>query len=193
MQPRAELTELSQKLGDLIHNWGFKRIHGRIWTRLFLSNRPLDAADLIEQLDISKALVSISLRELIDVKAVLEAGRSARGTNLYRANGNLQAIYLEVLKMRERAMLEQTAAALSLVAALDAIALNENEISATQVSKLGQFLQTAMHTLTSYVNAEATAAAASVSAPAPESASVSETVPTLVSSRKLEFSTAASL
>ena len=154
MKQNAQLTELSHKLGDLIHNWGFKRIHGRIWTRLFLSTRPLDAADLIQQLDISKALVSISLRELLDVKAVEDVGRSARGTNLFRANGNLQAIYLEVLKKRERMMLEQTSAALSMVAALEAVDLNESDISSTQISVLGSHLEKAMTVLNAYVSRE---------------------------------------
>jgi DNA-binding transcriptional regulator GbsR (MarR family) len=144
MKQNAELTALSHQLGELIHNWGFKRIHGRIWTRLFLSTRPLDAADLIQQLDISKALVSISLRELVELKAIQEVGRSARGTNLYRANGDLKEIYLELLRRREREMLEQTAAALSLLSNLDAVTLSESDISPQQMNVLAQHLTQAM-------------------------------------------------
>lgn len=144
MKRNSELDELSHRLGELIHNWGFKRIHGRIWTRLFLSTRPLDAADLIQQLDISKALVSISMRELLDLKAVEEVGRSARGTNLYRANGDLNAIYLELLRRRERTMLEQTSASLSILANVDAVALSESEISPTQLDVLATHLKSAM-------------------------------------------------
>jgi DNA-binding transcriptional regulator GbsR (MarR family) len=152
-----QLDQLSHQVGELIHNWGFKRIHGRIWTRLFLSSRPLDAADLIQQLDISKALVSISLRELLEVKAVEEVGRSARGTNLFRANKDLNAIYLEVLDKRERKMLESTSAALSTLANLDAAVLNQNEISPTQLGSLAGHLQMAMAMLNGFVKPKASA------------------------------------
>ena len=144
MTQNQQLTDLSQCLSELVHNWGFKRIHGRIWTRLFLSTRPLDAADLIQQLDISKALVSISIRELLDLKAVEEVGRSARGTNLFRANGNLGEIYLQLLRQREQKQLEQTSAALSMLANLDAATLNECEVSPSQMDKLSAHLRTAM-------------------------------------------------
>ncbi len=143
MKRNNELTELSQRLGDLIHNWGFKRIHGRIWTRLFLSTRPLDAADLIQQLDISKALVSISIRELLELKAVEEVGRSARGTNLYRANDDLNAIYLELLRQRERKMIAETTAALTMLNNLDAVTLSESDISPTQIDALAVRLKEA--------------------------------------------------
>lgn len=111
-QPLPELDAFTTQLSELAHNWGFKRIHGRIWAQLFLSQRPLDAADLIQQLDISKALVSISMRELLDIKAVVDVGRSDRGTHLYRANEDLNAITLAVLKKREQEMLKTAQAAL---------------------------------------------------------------------------------
>lgn len=149
------LDTLSDQLGEMIHNWGFKRIHGRLWTRLFLSNRPLDAADLIGQLGISKALVSISLRELLDVKAVEEVGRSARGTNLFRANQDINSIYLEVLKKRERKMLELTSAALSMLSNLDSATLNQQEVSMTQMGSLASHLEMAMAMLSSYVETHA--------------------------------------
>lgn len=162
MKTNAQLDALSTKVGDLIHNWGFKRIHGRIWTRLFLSSRPLDAADLIEQLDISKALVSISLRELLEVKAVEEVGRSGRGTNLFRANQNLNEIYLETLKKRERDMLSETTATLKALSALEASDLNTLEVSTAQIGKLEGYLQSALTALNSYVDKNETSTAAQV-------------------------------
>ncbi len=157
-----QLDQLSHQIGELIHNWGFKRIHGRIWSRLFLSTRPLDAADLIQQLDISKALVSISLRELMEVKAVVEVGRSARGTNLFRANQDLSSIFLEVLDKRERKMLETTTAALSALTGLDAATLNQNEISNTQLGSLAGHLQMAMAMLNGHVKRQEPAMAEAV-------------------------------
>lgn len=148
-----ELDALSTQLGELIHNWGFKRIHGRIWSRLFLSTRPLDAADLIEQLDISKALVSISLRELLDLKAVQEAGRSDRGTNLFRANQDLNAIYLEVLKQRERRMLKTTHATLASLSSIDSATLTMACVSTAQINVLDGHLKSALTLLNAFVSA----------------------------------------
>lgn len=172
MKKNPALTDLSLKLGELVHNWGFKRIHGRIWTRLFLSSRPLDAADLIEQLDISKALVSISLRELLDLRAVEDCGRSARGTNLYRANGNLNEIYLSLLKNRERMMLEQTSAALSTLAGIDAVELNESEISGEKLNQLASHLHRALGSLNDYVSKQTDGDGSVVSFQSPASATL---------------------
>ena len=190
MKTNAELAELSHRLGELIHNWGFKRIHGRIWTRLFLSTRPLDAADLIQQLDISKALVSISIRELLDLKAVEEVGRSARGTNLYRANGNLNEIYLQLLRRREQPMLEQTSAALSVLSNLDAVTLNEAEISTSQIQTLSQHLTTAMGFVSETLadsNSAAVATTSAAPAPVPMQTPVQESVISFPTQAKAEY------
>lgn len=143
-QTAPQLEDFSHRLGELVHNWGFKRIHGKIWSRLFISTRPLDAADLIEQLDISKALVSISLRELLDVRAVVEVGRSARGTNLFRANTDLKAIYTEVLKQRELRMIRETKAALSALVDLGSEFMQSHDISASQIETLDEHLEVAL-------------------------------------------------
>ncbi len=96
-----ELEDLADQIGEFIHYWGFKRIHGRIWTHIYLAAKPLDAADLVRQMKISKALVSISLRELIDFEVIEEVGKSSRGTHLYRANPDILKVILSVLRQRE--------------------------------------------------------------------------------------------
>lgn len=100
-----ELQELSEQIGEFIHYWGFKRVHGRIWTQLFLSERPLDSADLVRQMKISKALVSISVRELLEYEVIMEAGKSDRGTNLYSVNHDILQVILNVLRGREKRLL----------------------------------------------------------------------------------------
>lgn len=106
-----ELHELAEQIGEFIHYWGFKRVHGRIWTHLFLAKKPLDAADLVRQMSISKALVSISLRELLDYEVIQEVGKSPRGTNLYRTNPDILSVILSVLRQREKRMLSRVQAA----------------------------------------------------------------------------------
>lgn len=106
-----EMQDLSEQIGEFIHYWGFKRVHGRIWTQLFLSEQPMDASDLVREMRISKALVSISLRELMEFDVVIDAGKSARGTNLYRTNPDILSVILNVLRQREKRMLSRIQAA----------------------------------------------------------------------------------
>ncbi len=106
-----ELDELAEQIGEFIHYWGFKRIHGRIWTHLYLAKRPVDAGELVSHLQISKALVSISLRELLDYEVIRDIGKSPRGTNLYRTNPDILSVITSVLRQREKRMLSRISAA----------------------------------------------------------------------------------
>jgi DNA-binding transcriptional regulator GbsR (MarR family) len=101
----AELNTLAGLVGDFIEYWGFKRIHGRMWTHLFVSGRPMDAGELIRRLDISKALASMTLKDLLAYEVVLPAGRSARGTDLFCANSDTMGVILNVLRKREQVLL----------------------------------------------------------------------------------------
>src|SRR5690606_38635402 len=94
-------------IGDLIENWGFKHVQGRIWAHLFLSEVPFDAAEIMRRLQISKGLVSISLKEMLTFEIVKKAGKSERGTLLYRVNPDHRAVISNILNNRERPLLSQ--------------------------------------------------------------------------------------
>ena len=102
-----ELEVLAEKIGDFVAYWGFKKIHGKIWAHIFTAKDPLDAADLIRRLKISKALVSLTLKDLLHYRVVLEVGRSDRGTILYRANQKVVEVIVNVLRQREKLLLKQ--------------------------------------------------------------------------------------
>jgi DNA-binding transcriptional regulator GbsR (MarR family) len=102
----TELCELASEVGNFIRYWGFKKIHGKIWTHLYLSKVPLDAGTLMRRLNVSKALMSLSLHDLMDYEVILEAGKSDKGTQLFTANQDVVTVIVNVLKRRERKMLE---------------------------------------------------------------------------------------
>lgn len=106
-----ELEEVANQVGAFIEYWGFKNVHGRIWAHLYVAARPLDAADLMDLLQISKALVSMSLADLMDYDVIQIAGKSARGTVTYLANPNVVTVVMGVLRKRERRLLSQISAA----------------------------------------------------------------------------------
>lgn len=102
-----ELDELCVHIGEFIEYWGFKSIHGKIWFHLFLSQTPLDAKALMQRLDISKALVSISLKELLLYDVIIEDKLSAEGTRTYVANSNVHDVIARVLRGREKVMMSK--------------------------------------------------------------------------------------
>lgn len=100
-----ELEELASEVGEFICYWGFKKIHGRIWTHIYLAEQALDAGQLMQRLKVSKALISLSLNDLLKYDVILEAGKSSRGTQTYLPNPDVLDVILNVLRRRERKML----------------------------------------------------------------------------------------
>lgn len=138
----AELNTLAGLVGEFIQYWGFKRIHGRLWTHLFVSGRPMDAGELIRRLGISKALASMTIKELLAHEVVLPAGRSARGTDLLCANPDTMGVILNVLRRREQLLLGRITTAFD---ALEAASKNQPglENSSERMQELGSLIASA--------------------------------------------------
>jgi DNA-binding transcriptional regulator GbsR (MarR family) len=142
-----EMQELSEQIGEFIHYWGFKRVHGRIWTHLFLSDKPLDSADMVRQMKISKALVSISVHELLEYEVITECGKSERNTQLYTVNPDILQVILNVLRGREKRLLNRVTAAheaLDKVSSQDKI---DNQISQDRLVQLKKLVSDASDAL----------------------------------------------
>jgi DNA-binding transcriptional regulator GbsR (MarR family) len=148
----AQINFLADEIGELVYNWGFKRVHGRIWTHLFLSNRPLDASDLVKRLDISKALISISLRELLDLKLIAEIGKSTKGTHLYRTNPDLVRVFLNILKFREKLLFAKVKSAHTTVESMSAEDKQKSELSDVRILELKKLMAGADSTLDHVIN-----------------------------------------
>jgi DNA-binding transcriptional regulator GbsR (MarR family) len=138
-----EFESLASEVGTFIEYWGFKKIHGKIWVHLFLSNNPLDAAELMRRLQISKALVSISLRDLMDYNVILQKGKSVEGTLLYVANANIGEVISNVIKQREKKMLTKVLEAQKNLMNLSKIEKHELNISDTKLKSLGKLVKNA--------------------------------------------------
>ncbi len=147
-----QLNLLADEVGELVYNWGLKRVHGRIWTHLFLSNRPLDASDLVKRLDISKALISISLRELIDLKLITEIGKSNRGTHLYRTNPDLVRVFLNILKFREKMLFAKVSTAYNSIENMSVEEKQQSELSDSRLIEFKKLVASADSTLDQVIN-----------------------------------------
>lgn len=87
--------------------WGFKRVHGRVWTILFLAHQPLSAADIRHRLDISVGATSMALAELRRWGAVHEVRSGSRSVH-FEPETNIWRLVARVLQDRERRMLDET-------------------------------------------------------------------------------------
>jgi len=103
----VELQKLSLSIGDFIRYWGFRRIHGAIWTQLYLSKTALSCTDLTLKLNLSKALISPALDELCQYRLIEEVASVNEKTKLYQAVDNINQVIQHVLKTREKKMLKQ--------------------------------------------------------------------------------------
>lgn len=145
--PKGDWSRLADRVGDFMRYWGFKRIHGRIWTHLFLSAHPLDAQELISRLNVSKALISLSLADLLHYDVIREEGKSPRGTLTYTANPNVMQVILNVIKQRERPMLAECMTAWSLLNQTSPNEAQDISLNKTRVHDLGEMIKEAQNTL----------------------------------------------
>jgi DNA-binding transcriptional regulator GbsR (MarR family) len=133
----AELKRLADQIGEFIQYWGFKKVHGRIWTHIFLANKPIDAAEIMRRLGVSKALVSMSLSDLMRYDVIEEAGRSERGTLVYKANPDVMNVILNVVRQREKLMFSRIRAAQK---NLTALPQKTGSIDSEKLRTLGTFI-----------------------------------------------------
>lgn len=101
------LRKLSLSIGQFIRYWGFRRIHGAIWTQLYLSNTPLSCTELATRLALSKSLISPALEELCQYKLIYEAPAPNEKTKIYAANSDVSEVIQHILKTREAKILQQ--------------------------------------------------------------------------------------
>lgn len=107
---RAELRA-AEAVGSLMELWGFRRQLGRVWTVLFLSERPLPAPDLCERLRISTGLLSMTLSELRSWGVVRSVSVPGDRKEHYQAETDVWKMVRRVLADRERRAVEEALSA----------------------------------------------------------------------------------
>jgi DNA-binding transcriptional regulator GbsR (MarR family) len=99
----AELPTFEQ----FFKTFGFKRIHGRIWGLLVLSEAPLSSRDICARLDISQGAVSGTLNELVEWGAITSHFDPTRRCHLHAPVGNALSIAATILRRREQVAFQQ--------------------------------------------------------------------------------------
>lgn len=151
-----ELTILADKIGSFIEHWGFKKIHGQIWTHIFLTGAPIDATCLVKRLGVSKALISLAVKDLIEYKVIQVAGTGDRGKIILQSNPDLNEVIINVLRMRERSILAEIMSSYKNLTKLKVEEKSQLKLCDERVKELGEMVETAEATLDGIINSNLT-------------------------------------
>ena len=134
------LQKLSVGIGQFIRYWGFRKIHGEIWTAAYLSAKPMSGIEIGKLLKVSKALVSPALKELEAEGLILQTQSENSKTKRYVAEDNVAKIIQGVLKRREIPMIEKIQQSHSELSEKSA---NNESINVERLQKMGMMIQMA--------------------------------------------------
>lgn len=141
------VEDVAENVGSFIEYWGFKKVHGKIWALIFLAEKPVDANYLIKNLNISKALVSMSIKDLLDYKVILPC-KEKMSTLHYVANPNIVDVIADVLMQREAKMLLKVRSSCELLQRAPKSKI-ENHVSQERLDDLQKMTKLADSVLTS--------------------------------------------
>jgi DNA-binding transcriptional regulator GbsR (MarR family) len=105
-----KVLRVCESAGAFIEYWGFKAIHGRVWTLLALHQGPLHQKEIAAKLGVSRSLLSSTISELQEFGLVRPV--DARRNSPYRAALDVWPTITEVLRTREWVLLESARVAL---------------------------------------------------------------------------------
>lgn len=142
-----ELNELEVLVGDFIQYWGFKRIHGRIWAHLYTSDISLDSQTLMSRLKVSKGLMSLAIRDLLEYEVILAASTGKHGVTFYQANPDLMSVITNVLRKREAVMMSSVGSCLERIATRDKKELQQANLDLQKVENLKKMTTSAQSLL----------------------------------------------
>ncbi len=97
-------------VGEFISYWGFKAVHGRIWTVLAARAEPMTQIEIAEFLGVSRSLVSGAISELTEHGLVEQIHRSRNAP--FRAVFDIWPPIASVLRSREWMLIESARVAL---------------------------------------------------------------------------------
>jgi DNA-binding transcriptional regulator GbsR (MarR family) len=142
-----ELKFLSKSVGAFIKYWGFKSIHGEIWTYLYLRNRPMSSLELQTELEISKGLLSKSINELINYDLIEFVESIEHGRATYTAKESFFKVIQSVLNRRELILIDDTLDKIQKIEKVNLLQLKEAGIDLTRLKKVKKLTQYAQKTV----------------------------------------------
>lgn len=131
-------VDLAETVGEFIQYWGFKSIHGRVWTLIYLSERPISTPEIVESLCVSKGLVSLAINELLQFGLIKEEEKVSFGAQTYSAEPDVAKVVRDVLRERELKLLADVESKIGILASFCPEELKESNISADKLERLNE-------------------------------------------------------
>lgn len=132
----TKFQELVDNIGEFIQYWGFRKIHGRVWAIIYLSNRPLSTPEIVDALGVSKGLISGAINELLEHGLIEKQGQVKFGGITYSACSNPAEVVRDVIAKRELKLFEKIEENLSDIAKFSKTDIDELEINKKSVVNL---------------------------------------------------------
>ena len=98
---------VGESIGDLMGFWNFKPSMGRVWTCLYLSPRPMTAAEIVEETGLSVGSVSMTLQDLRAWSVVRDSGRDG-SRRCFEAETDVVRMVTHVFRERELRLVQNT-------------------------------------------------------------------------------------
>jgi DNA-binding transcriptional regulator GbsR (MarR family) len=152
-QEILRLQVLSTLVGHFIRYWGFRNIHGQIWTVIYLSREPLSGVEIKKLLEVSKALVSPALKELEEEGLIFQAESENSKTKRYAAKEDVSEIIRNVLKRREKPLIDQIQKIFSEIESKDG---ENSSLDSQRLKNIGSMIQTAQMLLGGLIESDQT-------------------------------------
>ncbi len=92
----------------------------------------------MQRLKVSKALISLSLNDLLKYDVILESGKSSRGTQTYIPNPDVLDVILNVIRRRERKMLTKAETSHKMLSSLSEDSLRRARLSNEKNPRAGK-------------------------------------------------------
>lgn len=146
-----ELKELETLVGEFIQYWGFKKIHGRIWAHLYTSTTPLDSQTLISRLKVSKGLISLAMRDLIEYEVIQPVSTGKHGVTYYEANPDLMFVITNVLRKREAVMISAVSSCVERLTSKNEKELSHSQIDLTKLENIKKLTASAQGLLQLFI------------------------------------------
>ena len=142
MKQIKPVIELSDHIGEFIDYWGFKSIHGRLWTLIYLAEQPISTPELVRQLAVSKGLVSVGINELLHHGLIRKAEKVSGGGQTFVAEDDIGSVVRKVLRNRELKLLMSTQTKINELKALSARELADTGINPNRLQQLSTLTDT---------------------------------------------------
>lgn len=115
------VQEFILHFGEMGSKWGINRTVGQIYALLYLSEKPLNADQIVDSLGFSRSNVAMGLKELVNMNLVMLKHLPADRKDYYGTHEDLWDIVFNLIEARRKREIEPT------LTVLRSLLLNESD------------------------------------------------------------------